>query len=101
MAVGMRRKQIISLFMAEATVLGVLACIVGAIAGEAIVAFFAWKGIAITPPGGATPLLLRPHLELLYVLQIGGVVALATIVFASYPAYTAARLKPIVAMGAL
>lgn len=101
MAVGMRRRQIISLFMVEATVLGFFSCVVGAVVGEAIVAFFAWRGLAITPPGGATPLLLHPNLELSFVFQVGGIVALASVLFAIYPAYTAARLKPIAAMGAL
>jgi putative ABC transport system permease protein len=101
MAVGMKRRQIITLFIAEAAVLGVLGSIVGLLLGDALVSWFHFRGFSITVPGQAAPLLLRPFVEWQYMARIGALVAGGCVVASIYPAFRAAKLKPIEAMGAL
>lgn len=101
LAVGMRRRQVIALFIAEAALLGGLGSLVGVLIGEVIVFAARTKGIPLVIPGGATAFMLRPYVELSYVAQVGGLVALGSALASVYPATRAAKMKPIEAMGAL
>ncbi|MCC6807088.1 MAG: ABC transporter permease [Deltaproteobacteria bacterium] len=101
MAVGMRRRQIVSLFISEALVLGVTFSIIGSLIGEAIVHYFNWRGLGITIPGGATTVMLRPTVEWIFVARTALIVAMGSVAASIYPARAASRLKPIAAMGAL
>lgn len=101
MAVGMRRRQIIGLFVAEAVVLGVIGGIAGVLLGQVLVRIVHAVGLPITPPGAVVPVMLRPSVEWSFGLQIGLLIAVGCIVASIYPAFAAARLKPVQAMGAL
>ncbi len=101
MAVGMKRRQIVFLFISEAAILGLLGSVVGVAIGQAVVGFLHWHGFRITAPGQSTPLLLRPFVEWQYMATIGAMVAVGCVLASIYPAFRASRLKPIEAMGAL
>jgi putative ABC transport system permease protein len=98
MAVGMKRWQIICLFIAEAAVLGIFGSALGIALGESLVSYFYWHGFALTIPGGATQVLLRPFVEWQYVARIGSLVAAGCAAASIYPAIRASRLNPIQAM---
>jgi putative ABC transport system permease protein len=101
MALGMRRRSILALFVLEA--LGM--CLMGALAGlglgEAVVKYLDWRGIPISPPGGGMTALLHPWVTPGFMAGALAVAFLGTVVAAIYPAYKASRLRPVEALRAL
>lgn len=101
MAVGVRRRQVLSLFLWEAGVLGVLGGLVGAGLGNAIVAVLHYRGIPMKMFGASQEVMLRPALEAPYVVMAVGVAIAGAVLSAVYPAWKASRLNPVDALRAL
>jgi putative ABC transport system permease protein len=100
LAVGLRRRQILALFLFEAAVLGVLGAALGALAGHALVALLAWKGIHLHVGGGAIDTLLRPQVEPSYIAVVAAIAVLGAVLSAAYPARKASQMNPVDALRA-
>src|SRR5262249_54712442 len=70
MSVGVKRRQILTLFLFEAALLGLFGGIFGGLAGGVFVFYFAHKGIAIQGPGMTIPLHVYPTVGPQYILFI-------------------------------
>ncbi|MBX7187668.1 MAG: ABC transporter permease [Vicinamibacteria bacterium] len=96
-AMGMRRMGVVRLFLLEGLALGVVAAVLGVIAGGAMVLYWASVGIrmnTVTLAWLAGGDFLYPRLEALSVLRAAlAIIALSTVA-AIYPAYAASRLEP-------
>lgn len=100
LAVGMKRRQIIQLFMLEGIVLGVIGSAIGLTAGLLAVTYFNQKGIPLPAPGATVDSIVRPWVSGKF---IGGALlgtplgaALATL----WPAWRASLLRPVEALAA-
>lgn len=98
LAVGMRRRQIVLLFIGEGVVLGLIGGTLGALVGFAWVAWAHRAGLAIPAPGANVPSILRPDIDLPFlvraVFQASAGAALASL----WPAWRASRLRPVEAL---
>jgi putative ABC transport system permease protein len=101
MAVGVRRRQVLVLFLWESAVLGVVGGLLGAALGNGIVAALHHRGIPMKMFGTAQEVMLRPALEAPYVLAAVGVAIAGAVLSAVYPAWKASRLNPVDALRAL
>lgn len=98
MAVGVRRRQILVLFLFEAAAIGLTGGLIGGAAGAAIVAWLNVRGIEMTPPGSNVPFIMHPFVSPAYLAQVAGIACLGAVVFALYPAWRASRLRPVEAL---
>ena len=98
LAVGMRRRQIVGLFLAEGFVIGLIGGALGLIVGLLAVAWFHHAGIPLPAPGASVPSIIRPFVGTRFLVSaiIGTPVgaALATL----WPAWRASRLRPVEAL---
>lgn len=98
LAVGMRRRQIIRLFMLEGAVIGAVGASLGLAVGLVLVAWFNHQGIPLPAPGATVDSIVRPWLSGRFI--VGALVgtplgaALATL----WPAWRASRLRPVEAL---
>ena len=98
LAVGMKRRQIVTLFIGEGVVLGLIGATIGAVLGYLWVSYMNSKGISIPAPGAKVPSLLRPSVDLFFV---GRVILQATVgaaLASLWPAWRASRLRPVEAL---
>ncbi len=99
-AIGMQRTKVLWLFLLEAALLGLAGTAAGAIAGVAVAAGLNAARIAV--PEGVQMFLMQQRLWLaVYPATVMGYVAgiaAVTTVAALYPAWHAAKLKPVTAM---
>ena len=98
LAVGVRRSQVMGLFMLEAIVLGFGGALTGALLGKAVVTGFALRGIQISISGASRPQVLRPEASVAF---LAGAVVLALVgalVASAWPAWRASRLNPVDAL---
>ncbi len=98
LAVGMRRRQIVSLFLAEGLVIGLIGGLLGISLGFAVVTYFHSAGIPLPAPGATVPSIIRPFVSSRFLISavIGTPIgaALATL----WPAWRASRLRPVEAL---
>jgi putative ABC transport system permease protein len=99
LALGMRRRQIVQLFLFEAAALGGLGGVVGAVLGVAIVHLSGRTGIPLTMFDRVVQLRPEVHPGFVALAAIGA--ALAALVAALWPAWRAARLDPSTALSAV
>lgn len=99
LALGVRRWQVTALFLAEALFLGLFASTAGVLLGYGIVAGVFRKGFTIRPPGGDVTT-IYPHINGSYLLAVVGFALVGTMLAALYPAWKAARLRPVDALRA-
>jgi putative ABC transport system permease protein len=99
-AIGMHRREVLAMFLTESLMLGLMATVVGALAGAAIAAGL--NSAHLSVPTGLQFFLMSPHLNLAVhgSLLVGAIVAITIVtgVAALYPSMRAARLRPVVAM---
>ncbi|MFL5322461.1 MAG: ABC transporter permease [Myxococcaceae bacterium] len=94
LAVGVRRRQVLQLFLIEAGVLGLLGGIVGAIIGRIALFVLASKGIPLSLAGTSGASILRPSVPPQVIVIAVVVAALGALFSAAYPAWKASRLNP-------
>lgn len=98
LAVGMRRRQVLTLFLLEAAVLGVLGGVFGAAAGRAVLFAMAAEGIDISLSGTSGKNVLHPSVPWSLVVVAVVTATLGALVSAAYPAWKASRLNPVDAL---
>lgn len=98
LAVGMKRRQIVSLFIGEGVVLGLIGGTIGALLGFAWVSYMNAKGISIPAPGASVPSILRPSVELTFVGRAIVQATLGAALASLWPAWRASRLRPVEAL---
>jgi putative ABC transport system permease protein len=98
LAVGVRRAQVMTIFLIEAAAIGLLGGVGGALAGRTIVAVVASLGIRFELSGLGAVNVLRPQVSWAFVGS-AVLVALAAAVAASlWPAWRASRMNPVDAL---
>lgn len=101
MAMGVRRGEILRLFLIEGMMIGVLGSLVAAVIGSLVVAYFQWQGIPLgvefmrntgsVPIAGKLYAYLEPLQVLWYFIMGIGVAVVSTV----YPALKSAKLQPV------
>lgn len=104
MALGVRRGEILRLFLIEGTMIGILGSVVAVILGSSVVAYFQWQGIPLgvdfmnntgsVPIAGKLYAYLEPLQVLLYFLMGIGVAVISTV----YPALKSTGMQPVEAI---
>ncbi len=98
MAVGVRRRWVLSLFVIEALAIGSLGGILGAGAGAFVTRLLGRRGIEMTAPGMSVPFTLVPQVGWSYLGFVVVLAASGAALFAIYPAVRASRLRPVEAL---
>jgi putative ABC transport system permease protein len=100
LAVGMRRRQIIRLFLLEGLVIGAFGSALGLALGLALVAWFNHKGIPLPAPGATVDSIVRPYVTPRFV--IGAIIGfpLGAGFATLWPAWRASKLRPVEALAA-
>ncbi|MBX7114881.1 MAG: FtsX-like permease family protein [Myxococcaceae bacterium] len=98
LAVGVKRLQVLQLFIIEAAVLGLLGGVAGVIAGRLALLGMTLKGIEFEMPGTSTRALLVPHVTPGYIVGAVVVATLGAVLAASWPSFRASRLNPVDAL---
>jgi putative ABC transport system permease protein len=98
LAVGTRRSQVVSLFLLEGAVLGLVGGILGALVGWAVTVWLGHRGIVLPAPGASADSIIRPSVSLLYLVRSVGLATVGASLAALWPAYRAAQLRPVEAL---
>jgi ABC-type antimicrobial peptide transport system permease subunit len=106
MAIGMRRRGVVGMFLLESLVLGTLAGVLGLAGGWAIVAAWGAHGIDLSGVAEAMEYIgigrvLYPSLSWGRAGAATGITLLVAVGFSVYPAVRAARLSPVTAIRGL
>jgi len=98
LAVGMRRRQIIRLFMLEGAVIGSIGVLLGLAVGVSLVTFFNHQGIPLPAPGATVDSIVRPYLTPRFVIGALTGTPIGAAVATLWPAWRASRLRPVEAL---
>lgn len=98
LAVGMRRRQILNLFLLEAAVLGALGGLFGAVLGRGVLFLLSIRGLDLAISGTSGKSVLYPSVPFSIVVIAIIVAALGALGSAAYPAWKASRLNPVDAL---
>jgi putative ABC transport system permease protein len=98
LAVGVRRAQVMSIFIIEAAVIGVLGGLGGALAGRTIVAVVASLGVKFELSGLGAVSVLRPSVTWAFVGSSVLVALVAALGASLWPAWRASRMNPVDAL---
>lgn len=98
LAVGVKRVQVLQLFILEAAALGLFGGLAGIIAGRLALVGLTLKGIEFDMPGTSGKALLVPHVTPGYIAGAVVVAILGAILAAAWPAFRASRLNPVDAL---
>ncbi|MEW5852621.1 MAG: FtsX-like permease family protein [Myxococcota bacterium] len=98
LAMGIRRRQILGVFLVESLALGVVGGVVGGILGFLIVSVTNHTGIPLKPPESEIDNFLRPATTVAFVLSTMAGAGIGAVIAAIQPARRAARLSPVEAL---
>ncbi len=98
LAVGMRRVQIIQLFVMEGLVIGIVGGLLGVIMGYVIVTIAGHVGMPLPAPGASVPSVVRPFITPFYLVSALIGVPLGASLACLWPAWRASRLRPVEAL---
>ena len=102
MAVGVTRAQVTVLFLYEAALLALFGAGAGALLGYGVVwVVVRLGGVAIVAPGSSMLVHILPHAPAWLAVLAMVASAIGTLVAAAYPAFRAARLRPVEALRAI
>ncbi len=100
MAIGVRRKRIMALFLWEAMILGAIGASIGTALGYLLVLTTGVRGIQFQPATYSKPLFIRPYIDAGFLLVVIVIAIVAAVVASLYPARRASRLEPATALRA-
>ena len=99
-AIGMGRKRVLAMFVTEAAILSVCATVIGALLGVGLAALLDAASIPVSK--GMQIFLMSETLRLVVdgpaIIRAVGIISFVITLFALYPAFRAARMRPITAM---
>lgn len=98
LAVGVRRRQVMTIFLIEAAAIGLTGGLAGAAVGRAIVGLIALRGIAFNVSGLSAVSLLRPVVTLPFLCAAVAVAVLGALGAAVWPAWRASQMNPVDAL---
>lgn len=101
MSLGVRRRQILALFLLEATLLGLAGGLLGAAIGDGLISFLGYKGILLRVPGMLAPVHIHPRVSLGYVSFALLISAGGAALVALWPAMRASAMRPVQALAAV
>lgn len=98
LALGLKRRHIMTLFLLEAGFLGLLGGMIGALIGMAITLYTNQRGLQFAPPGSLFTQLIRP--EVSFVLAAAAVLGASAgaVLAAAWPARKAGLMNPVEAL---
>lgn len=99
MALGVRRRRILNLFLLEASVLGAMGSVAGTGLAAGINLFFGYRGLVLPLPGGNEGV-VYPYIGVGYILTIIAAALVVSALSAFYPAWRASHLTPVDALRA-
>ena len=98
MAVGLTRGSVMTLFLLEALVLGVLGAAGGLVLMTILTTALARKGITVTPPSATMAMDVFPFMTFGFTAGVLFAAIAGAVIFALYPAFRASRLRPVQAL---
>lgn len=98
LAVGMRRRSIVVLFLLEGWVLGLVGGVLGALVGGAVTLWLHHRGILLPSPGASVDSIIRPFVTVGYLGRAVVMAAVGAGLAALWPAWRASRLRPVEAL---
>ncbi len=98
LAVGVRRAQVLQLFVLEAAIQGLLGGLVGATVGQLALHAISLAGIPLPLPGSSSVGILRPNTSWLYTGTTVAVAIVGALIASALPARRASRLNPVEAL---
>ena len=98
MAVGVRRRQILGLFLLEAALIGLAGGSLGVLVGGGLVTYWGRGGLEIRMTGGEAIIQLFPYITVRFILSVFSLAGLGAAVAALLPSYFASRLRPVEAL---
>ena len=99
MSVGVRRRQILFLFLLEAALLGLMGGVVGAAAGESFVLFFAKQGLVFHI--GGVSMHIHPWMDPGYIVFTLALATGGAVLAALWPSLRASRMRPVEALASV
>jgi putative ABC transport system permease protein len=98
LAVGMKSRKIVALFVLEGMVLGAIGGAVGVAIGFAAVQIMALVGIDLPAPGSTTSSIIHPFIAPAYLLRVLAMATFGSGLATLWPAIRASLLKPVEAL---
>lgn len=99
LAIGVRRRQVLALFLWEATSLALASAAIGTAAGWSLVQLASRKGIVVHQPGGDA-MTVYPSVDARFIALVIAFAVMGTALAALQPAWKASRLHPVEALRA-
>jgi len=97
-AIGMRRRKVVQLFVTEGVLVALLGAGLGNLLGAGLVLALAEKGLRLVTPGSSAPQLIVPSLDPRFLLFMLGLSVVGAVIAALPSALRGARLDPVAAL---
>ena len=98
LALGMKRRLVMHLFVLEGVLLGIGGAVIGDVLGTIIVTIAGRAGIALTPPGASIPQVIVPAIGPSFLIAMVAGAAIGAAIASLSPAWRASRLDPVSAL---
>lgn len=98
MAMGYRRRHILSLFLCESAIIGMLGGVLGAAAAAVGISIAGRTGIRISFPGQSVSTVLHPSISAGYCLMVFFLAISAALIAGFLPAWRASKMRPVEAL---